>query len=144
MQALTELMEGFLRRGKDDIHLENGPNDYGEEGEEEVVEGDGPGEPEGLSWAHIVEAVHELGGCEDHVLVEEVEDHLGDPHVVQSPVVEQQFPQEAELSNRVISHLCGSCALLTENTHTDVGLHDHVYIVGAVPDCQGELAHVLH
>lgn len=49
MQALTQLVEGFLRGRKYDIHLKHSPDDNWEEGEEQVVEGDGPGEPEGLS-----------------------------------------------------------------------------------------------
>ena len=41
--------------------------------------------PEG----HVVEAVDKLGHGEDQVLIEEVQDHLADPDVVQSAVVQE-------------------------------------------------------
>lgn len=43
MYTLTQLMEGLLGRGENDIYLKDGSDDHWEEGEEEVVEGDGPG-----------------------------------------------------------------------------------------------------
>ena len=45
----AELMEGSLAGGDVDVDFEDGPDEYGGEGEYHVVEGDGPGEPERLT-----------------------------------------------------------------------------------------------
>ena len=92
MGSSAELMEGSLAGGDVDVNLEDGPDQNGEEGEDHVVEGYWPGEPERLTWAHRVEGEHRLDYCEDHVFVEKVEDHFCYSHVVESTVMEQQFP----------------------------------------------------
>ena len=88
MGSSAELMEGSLAGGDVDVNFEDGPDQNGEEGEDHVVEGYWPGEPERLTWTHRVEGEHCLDYCEDHVFVEKVENHFCYSHVIESAVME--------------------------------------------------------
>lgn len=79
---------------------------------------------------------------EDHVLVEEVKNQFCYSDVVESAMVEQQFPKKAELPDGVIGDLGSSSAFLAIDADPYVGLHDHVDIVGPVADGQGQFAHI--
>lgn len=76
VNPLAQLMEGLLRGFEDDVHLEDCPNNYRKEGKHHIIEGDGPRKPKGPARSQIVKAVGQLNGGEDHVFIEEIEDHL--------------------------------------------------------------------
>ena len=76
---------GELGSGRADVvHvlLEHCPDDQGHGGEDQVVEGDVHVVEDGLAGVATVESEDELGDGEEHVLVEEVQDHLGNSQVV--------------------------------------------------------------
>ena len=132
MSALTQFMKGLLVWLDLHIHLEDCSDQDREQGEYHVVEGDRPAQPERLSWSHGIEAVGQLHRSEDHIFVEKVQNHLCDSDVVEPPMIEQELPQETELTNCIIGHLSSTSPFLSENADADVGLHDHVDIVGTI------------
>ena len=80
---------------------------------------------------------------EEHVLVEEVEDHLADAHVVPPPVHQHQPPQHPELRESIIAGLHRRHALLPEQPDPDVRCLYHRDIVGTVSDGQCYLVEVI-
>jgi hypothetical protein len=141
--AVTQLVEGLFRRLQLEVDFEDCPQDHGEEGEDHVEEGDGPGQPKGFTAPHAVKAEDHLDDCKHHVLVEEVQHHFRDPDVVEPTIEEEEFPQQAELSDGVVGDLGCPRALLAEDSHAHVGLHDHVDVVGAISHRQRALVHAL-
>lgn len=144
MYSSAELVKSLLCWLQDNVNFEYGPDNHWEKGEDHIVEGDGPGEPEGPARSQIIKAVGKLHRCEDHVLVEKVENHLGNPHVVNSPVVEQQFPQQAKLADGVIGNLGCSRSLLTKDPDPYMSLHYHIYVISPISYCQSQLPHILY
>jgi hypothetical protein len=69
-------VKGLLRRLDLNIDFENRPQNDRDECEDHIEEGDGPGEPEGLTRSHTIVGICDLNGCEDHIFVEEVKDHF--------------------------------------------------------------------
>ena len=148
MRLVRDLVQGLLLsdagvglRGLDvvDVLFEDGPDYEREGGEDEVVEGDVDVIEDCLAGVAAVEGEDELRDREQHVLVEEVQDHLGDADVVPPPVHQQQPPQHAELGQCVVTCLNGAHALLAEEADSDVGGFDHRYVVGAVADGERDL-----
>ena len=137
MGSSTELVESPLAGCDININFEDCSDENREEGENHIVECDGPREPKRLTWAHWVESEYCLNYCEDHVFVEKVEDHFCYSHIVESAVMEEQFPKQAELSDGVVGYLGGSGALLPEDANPHIGLHYHVDVVGSIAYCQG-------
>ena len=76
----------FLLREVVDVLFEDGSDDEWKTGEEEVVEGNVPVFEDGLAWKTAVEGKQKLWDCEQHVFVEEVEDHLWYSYVVPAAV----------------------------------------------------------
>lgn len=52
--------------------------------------------------------------------------------------MKKEFPEDTEFTNRIIWYLSSSGAFLTENTNPNMGLHDHVGVIGTVSDCQSD------
>lgn len=135
--APAELIKSFLCRCNHHVYFEDSPDDYWEESEDHIVEGDGPAEPEGLPRSQAVEGIDELNCREDHVFVEEVQNHLCDSDIVESAVIKDEFPEETELTNGVVGHLSSSGSFFSINANPYVGFHDHVDIIGSIPYGQG-------
>ena len=135
MSASAQLMECSFVGCDFDIDLEDGSDEDGKEGEDHVVEGDGPREPEGLARTHGVKCEDGLDNSENHVFIEEVKNHLSNSDVIQPTVMKQQLPEKAKLSNCIVSYLCSSCSFLAKDTYPYVCLHYHINIVCTVTDC---------
>ena len=72
----------------------------------------------------------------EEILVEEVVDDFCDPDIIVPAVDQHQFSQHLELSYCEIADLHCSPALVAEEADADIGLLDHVAVVGAVADGQ--------
>lgn len=122
-----------------DILLQDGSDDEWEGGEHYVVEGNVGIVEEAEAGVRAVEGEVELGDGEDHVLVEEVKDHLADSDVVPAAVDEEEAPEALEFGEGVVAGLDGAHALLAVETHADVSHLYHGDIVCTISDCQGDL-----
>lgn len=67
----------------------------------------------------------ELGDGEDEVLVEEVEDEVGNADVVESAVEEDQVPETLELMDRKVRVLRCPEAFFPHDSNSNVSLQDH-------------------
>ena len=92
MSASAQFMECSFVGCDFDIYLEDGSDEDGKEGEDHVVKGDGPREPEGLARAHGVEGEDGLDNSKDHIFIEEVKNHLSNSDVIQPTVMKKQLP----------------------------------------------------
>lgn len=135
MCAFREFMEGRLWRFYEDVDIEDCPDDNWKKSEDHIVEGYWPAQPKGLTRSETIETVYELDSCEHHVFVEEVKDHLRNADIVQPTVIKQQLPKQAKLTDGIVGHLSSSSAFLPEDANSYVGLHNHVDVIGPVPDC---------
>ena len=66
-----------------------------------------------LSGEAVEEGEVELQDGEDHVLVEEVENHLGSSDVAPASVHQQQAPETLELAERLVARLHSTHALIS-------------------------------
>jgi hypothetical protein len=48
--------------------------------------------------------------------------------------MQEEFPENTELSDGVVRYLGGSGTLFAENTNSDMGLHDHVGVISPISD----------
>lgn len=87
-----------------------------------------------LSRILAVECKEKLRNCEDDIFIEEIEDHLCYSDIIESPMVEHQFPQTLELPDGIITRLNCPHSLLTVNSYSNMSLLDHVYIVSSISD----------
>ena len=69
-----------------EVPVEGGGHDERPAREEQIVKGDAEVVEDGLSAGAVQEIVEELRHREQHVLVDEVEYHVGEPNVVLSAV----------------------------------------------------------
>ena len=115
-----------------DILFEDGPDDQRYAGEDEVEKRDVHVFEEGLTGVTAVEGEDELGEGEQHVFVEEVEDHLCNADVVPSTVDQQQAPEHAEFRKGVVWSLHCTHAFLPEQPNADMCCFDHGDVVGPI------------
>mmetsp|Transcript_1248 Transcript_1248/g.3760 ORF Transcript_1248/g.3760 Transcript_1248/m.3760 type:complete len:684 (-) Transcript_1248:1219-3270(-) len=109
----------------------------GEE-EEEVEEGGEVVGEEGGARVAGEEAKEEEGDGEAGVLVERVEDEDGDAAVAPAAVDEEEALEEAELGDGEVGGVDGLEALVARDADADLGGHDHVDVVRAVADGEGD------
>jgi len=70
------------------------------------------------------------------ILIEEVQDHLAIPQVIETTMVQDQAPKVFKFSNREISALSCSLSFITKQSNAYMSLFDHAHIIRSVPDCQ--------
>lgn len=101
-----------------------------------IVETNGPPLEQDLSRPAGVDGVPELHDVEADVLVEAVEDNFAQTAVVPRAVDKQQFQQEPELSDGVITGASSLQAFHAWDTHADMSLLYHSHVVRSIPDRQ--------
>jgi len=119
-----------------DIPIERGINNEGPGGEDHVVKCDIEGVEDRLATHQVRKSVEKLRHGEQHVLVEEVENHVALPYVVHAPMDKKQLPKALELPNGEVTGHYRTHAFVAINAYTDIGLLDHITIVGAIADSQ--------
>ena len=82
--------------------LKKSDSNWWDGGEEHVVCTDGPTFKQDLTCPIIVGCIVQLVKVKDNVLVERVQDHIGNADVVPSSVDKEQPPQESERETAVI------------------------------------------
>ncbi len=132
MFTLAYLLESLLVWLNIQVHLKNCPHNNREKCEKQIKKSYRPWWPKRSPWSVVVETKCKLNNSEDHVFIKRVEDHLTDPHIVESSIVKQKFPQDAELSDCIIWNLSCSCPFFTEYTNPNMCLHYHVGIIGSI------------
>lgn len=84
------------------ILVKNCSNYQGYTGEGQVIEGNVPIIEDRLTTIRIVEAVYYLRNGENHIFVEEVEDHFTDSNVAPPPMHHDKLPQSLEFWQSII------------------------------------------
>lgn len=77
------------------------------------------------------------------VFVETVVNEITILAVPLSPIIESEKFDELELSSHIVSHSCSFSALLSFDTHSHTGFLYHVYVVGTVSHCHGQVISLL-
>lgn len=116
--------------------LEHGADDDRQRREDEVVEGDVHVVEERLTGVGAEKGGDELRDGEEHVLVEEVENHLADSDVVPPAMHEQQPPQHPKLRQSIIPRLHSPHTLLAIQSHPNMRLLYHSHIICAIANRQ--------
>ncbi len=97
-----------------------------------IVEADQPSLKDNLARVAVRERVPQLNHIQTNVLVERVQNDLAEAVVVPHAVHEQEFGQEAELTDGVVGCGQGLSALASVDAHAHVSRLDHGDIVGPV------------
>lgn len=111
--------------------------------ENAIVERDVPIVEDWLSWVFRVEREEELREGDHEVFIEEIENAFRNTDVIQTAVVQYQFPQELELTNRIVTRLHSTHSFIAINADSNMSFLDHIYIVGTVTDRKGDLIQLL-
>eukprot|EP00128_Syssomonas_multiformis_P001910 Colp12_sorted_trinity150504_noHs@27698 len=112
--------------------------------EDHVVQRDGPLLEKNLAREAVHDSEPELDEVEGDVLVEGVEDELGQAPVGPCTVDEQQALEEAELPNGIVCSTCRLQALLPADADTNVRCLDHAHVVGPIANSEGDGLDVPH
>ena len=124
------------------VLLEDSPDYQRQRGKGQVVASDIDIIEDGLPREPAVKSKYELRNCKEHVLVEEVKNHLSNPDVIPPAMHQQQPPQHPKLRQRIVTRLHSSHPFLPEQPHPDMCSLDHRYIIRPVPDRQCYLIQV--
>jgi hypothetical protein len=114
------------------VLIENCPDDQRHRSKSQVISGDIPIIENAQSGVSIVEAVHHLRNREDHVFVEEVEDHFGNPDIAPSTMDHKQPPKSFEFGQSIVAGLHCAHSFLSVYSYADVGFLDHVNIIRSI------------
>ena len=125
------------------ILVEHGSDHQRNRSESQVVKGNVPIVENALSGVAIEKAENDLRKSENHILVEEIQNHLSDSDVTPTAVDHQQFPKSLEFGDGVITGLNCSHSFLAVNSNSDMSLLDHVDIIGAISDGESDLFEVV-
>jgi hypothetical protein len=74
----------------------------------------------------------ELRNREDHVLVEEVKDHLANSDVGPMPMHQKKPPKAPELSQCEIGGLNSPHSFISIEPHANMRFLDHVHVIGSI------------
>lgn len=88
---------------------------------------------------HGPQSEPELRPHDEHVLVEVLDNELGVAALRLAPVGEQQAPQKGKLTEGLVAGTRGLQPLMASQTYPDVRCHDHVNVIGSIPDSQRHL-----
>lgn len=117
--------------------LEETHGKWGHGREEDIVQANGPALEEDLARPTGIDGEPELNDIQAHVLVEAVQDQLGDPGIIPGSVYQQQPLQIPELGYRVIRGTCRLETLYAGDSDAHTGLLDHGHIIRPVTNGQG-------
>lgn len=89
-----------------------------------------------LSREIVSGPVPELRQHQNHVFKKVKQHKIGISSIAFPPVIEQQSPQQSELSNRIIAASGCLLPLNPTNSHTNMCCCNHVYIVRSITNSQ--------